>query len=131
MTADEAKAIIDRFAAADSSMAAIAAVAKQLIDQVAADAQALSVADRRELEEWRAKAEVNRTKNTERQQRHRDREKSRLRNGDVTVTGPSRARSSSILEEENIGGGDAHVRGNEKISFGLARPPIDPDDLTT
>ena len=36
MTVAEAKAIVDRFAAANSSTAAIAAVAKQLIDQLAA-----------------------------------------------------------------------------------------------
>jgi hypothetical protein len=37
MTVDEAKAIIDRFLAADSSPAAMAAVAKFLIDKIGAD----------------------------------------------------------------------------------------------
>jgi len=115
MTADEAKAIIDRFAVADSSLAAIAAVAKQLIDQVAADAQALSLADRRELEEWRAKAEVERIKNNERQQRHRSRLRHGDCHGDVTVTAsdasPARARSSSsFLESKKEGGGGVCAR---------------------
>jgi hypothetical protein len=135
VTADEAKAIIDRFAAADSSLVAIAAVTKQLIDQVAADGQALSAADRRELEEWRAKGEVDRLNTNERQQRCRDRKKSR--DGHVTSRdGPAashaHARSSSIfLEERKTGGDDTRARANEKISLDLARPPIDPDDLTT
>jgi hypothetical protein len=69
MTADEAKAIVDRFAAADPSMATIAAVAKQLIDQAVNDAEALSAADRLELAEFRAKADAERIADAARKRR--------------------------------------------------------------
>jgi hypothetical protein len=71
VTADEAKAIVDRFAAADPSMATIASVAKQLIDQAVNDAEALSAADRLELVEFRAKADAERIADAARKRRKR------------------------------------------------------------
>jgi hypothetical protein len=119
MTADEAKAVIDKFAAADSSMAAIAAVAEQLIDQVAADAQALSAADRCELDARREKERVDRdNENAYRRKKRREKPASIGCPSDVQTSAgcpsdvaSSRACSSSAyLEESKIGGGGECAR---------------------
>jgi hypothetical protein len=126
MSPDEAKATIDRFAAADSSTAAIAAVAKQLIEQVATDAAALSETDRRELDALREKQRVEREKdNAYRRQKRREKPASVGCPSDAkTSVGcpsdalPSRARSSSILEEKIDDDDDDDPRArDEKISI--------------
>jgi hypothetical protein len=131
----EANAIIDRFIAADSSAPAFAAVIKMLLGKVLAAAEALAP-DMRELDEFRAKAEATRVRNAACQARRRaGSPASPTRHGDEKChgdTAPSRARSSSILEEGKIDDVDGVcARGNEKISLGLARPPIDREDLIT
>lgn len=125
MTGDEAKAIFDKFAAADPSMAPLAAVAKQLIDQVAADAQALSVADRCELDARREKDRVDRdNENAYRRKKRREKPASIGRPSDAQTSDgrpadavSSRARSSSSYLEENKingGGGDTRARADDE-----------------
>jgi hypothetical protein len=101
----EANAIIDRFIAADSSAPAFAAVIKMLLGKILAAAEALAP-DRQELEEFRAKAEATRVRNAACQARRRaGSPASPTRHGDEKChgdTAPSRARSSSILEEGKI-----------------------------
>jgi hypothetical protein len=127
MSPAETKAIVDKFAAADSSMTGIAAIAKQLIDRVAADAQALSAADRYELDARRKKERIDRDKdNAYRRDKRRKKAASGGRPSDekTSVGRPtdalsSRARSSSILEEESKkegGGGNARARAIDENS---------------
>src|ERR1700722_2906573 len=102
MSPDEAKAIIDRFAAADSSLAAIAAVARQLIDQVAA--AAVTLAERERKRAWRA---------------HRKAVPDMSRTGvPDAVSARARSSSSSLREDlENGGGGDPRARAlDENVS---------------
>jgi hypothetical protein len=98
MTPDEAKATIDRFATADSSMAAIAAVAKQLIDQVAAAAVTLAERERKRAQRAR-KAVPDKCP------------------GHVPDTVSARARSSSTLEVKIDDDDDPRARNENKISI--------------
>jgi hypothetical protein len=121
MTPDEAKAILDRFVEADSSLAAIAAVAKQFIDQVAADAQALSAADKDELAERRAREQRDRENDNAYRRARRQRHPTdvrRMSDGCPTDAVSTRARSSSssLESKKEGGGGDARARAIDVIS---------------
>jgi hypothetical protein len=116
MTADEAKAVIDELVARGAVPAVIGVAITGMLD---------------ELQAWRCKREEDNAKAAARMQRLRSRTFANVREQPPDAS-RTRTRSSSILEEEKIGGGDdARAQGSEKISLGLARPPIDLDDLTT
>jgi hypothetical protein len=81
MNPDEAKAIVDELMLAGAVTDTVGAQLRTLFD---------------ELSGWRDKAELARTANKEKQQRHRDREKaSRLRNGDAAL---ARAQQERLAE---------------------------------
>jgi hypothetical protein len=99
MSPDEAKGIVDKFAAADSSLAAIAAIAKQLIDQVAADAVRLAECERKRVYRARIKTVPDKCLG------HVP--------DSVPDTASARARSSLILESKILGGGGGDTRARD------------------